>query len=387
MTSDVIRIGLANNNSTSNMKRLSNLSYNELKTRYRNVPSIYKLCAISKAAGIISSRNKSIKRGYPTKDPYVRKPLLVSCYGFKIVNGKLRIPIGGKKYEFIQLNNHTLKVLAQDPLVIVRSFTITSSSLSLCVAKEVPELQYISGAIGIDRNLRNLTCGNQSQVTYYDMAKVVEIGETTRDIVRSFKRNDVRIRRMISSKYGRRKKNRTNNILNHISKDIVSFCSSNRLAIVFEDIRYIRSMYRRGNYQGTDYRRMMNNNWPFAEIKRQIEYKAQWLGIPIIHLTKLETRGTSLQCVKCGERLQSPLRKEDDVQHRRMLWCNHCREWFDRDLVAVMNISRRGWVRFAQSLLPKGIGSEAMVSERERTAEPLIRLVDPMKLCQTGEDG
>jgi hypothetical protein len=37
-------------------------------------------------------------------------------------------------------------------------------------------------------------------------------------------------------------------------------------------------------------------------------------------------------------------------------------------------------VRFAQSLLPKGIGSEAMVSERERTAEPLIRLVDPMKL-------
>jgi putative transposase len=62
--------------------------------------------------GILASRNKSIKRGHDTKDPYVKRPLLVSCYGFKIVNGRLRIPIANnRKYEFIELTKHTLDTL------------------------------------------------------------------------------------------------------------------------------------------------------------------------------------------------------------------------------------------------------------------------------------
>jgi hypothetical protein len=86
MTNAVIRIGMANGN-VSTLKRLSILSYRELKKRYRdNTPSYYKLCAISKASGILASRNKSIKRSHDTNDPYVKRPLLVACYGFKIVN-------------------------------------------------------------------------------------------------------------------------------------------------------------------------------------------------------------------------------------------------------------------------------------------------------------
>ena len=123
----------------------------------------------------------------------------------------------------------------------------------------------------------------------------------------------------------------------------------------------------------------MNNNWPYNEIKRQTEYKAQWRGVPVIHLTKSETRGTSSNCYICGELLQSSRDK------KRQLWCKKCERWFDRDLVAIMNISHRGWVRFAQSQ-HKGIGDEAVVSERERRdEEPLIRIVDPMKLCQRGK--
>ena len=53
MTNDCIRIGLANDAST--LRRLSNLSYRELK-RYR-VVSYYKLHAISRAAGF--SRRRS----------------------------------------------------------------------------------------------------------------------------------------------------------------------------------------------------------------------------------------------------------------------------------------------------------------------------------------
>jgi putative transposase len=280
-----------------------------------------------------------------------------------------------KKHEFTLLNNHTLKTLDDDKSLTVRSFTLTENSLSLSIAKEIPETTEIKSAVGIDRNLRNLAVGNPSRVTYYDTTKIVEIGETTKDIIRSFKRNDVRIRREIASKYGRRKKQRVGDLLNKVSKDLVERALEAKSAIIFENVKHIRSMYRKGNYQGKGYRRQMNNYWPFGEIKRQIEYKAQSLGVPIIHLTKSETRGTSSNCYVCGERLQSSSYKKRE----RQLWCRKCEKWFDRDLVAVMNISRSGWVRFAQSQ-NKGIGTEPMLSESETTT--VIRKVDPMKSSQ-----
>ena len=376
MTNDAVRIGLANG--CSSMKRLSSLSYKQLK-RYK-VPSYYKLCAISKAAGILASRKKSIRRGFKTKDPYLKKPLLVSCYGFKITkDDKLRIPLGNNEFEGIPLVKHTLRILS-DPALKVNSFCLTEKSLSLCLSKHVDEMKDPTNTIGIDRNLRNLTAGNREKVTYYDMSKIVEIGETTKDVVKSFRRNDVRIRRDIASKYGKRRTERIKRILHAVSKAIVKEAKEDRQAIIFEDIRNIRNMYRKGNYQGHDYRRQMNNNWPFAEIKRQVEYKAQWEGVPIIHLTKGETRGTSLECIQCGERLQGPLK--GDVQHKRQLWCKKCEKWFERDLVAVMNISRRGWARFAQS---KGLPSEAMVKEPDKTTA--ILTVDGSKLAsRTGEN-
>ena len=75
MTNDCVRIGLANNAST--LKRLSLLCYKEL-SRY-NIVSYYKLHAISRAAGMLASRKKSIRRGVATKDPYAVRPQLVSC--------------------------------------------------------------------------------------------------------------------------------------------------------------------------------------------------------------------------------------------------------------------------------------------------------------------
>jgi hypothetical protein len=59
MANHAIRIGLANK--ISSIKTVCALSYKQLK-RYK-VPSSYKLCAVSKAAGILASRKKSMRRG------------------------------------------------------------------------------------------------------------------------------------------------------------------------------------------------------------------------------------------------------------------------------------------------------------------------------------
>src|SRR5688572_16257795 len=96
MVNDCIKIGLQNDAST--LKRLSRLSYPSL-SRY-DIISYYKLNAISKAAGILANRKQSLKRGIRTKSPYVRRDILISSYAFKIVDGKLKVPIRSRGQGF-----------------------------------------------------------------------------------------------------------------------------------------------------------------------------------------------------------------------------------------------------------------------------------------------
>ena len=235
----------------------------------------------------------------------------------------------------------------------------------------------VTGTIGIDRNLANLTTGNPQEVRFYDFTKILEINENTRRIVRSFRRADARIGKGLASKYGMRRRERTKHLLNLVSKSVVNDAKANRQAIVFEELKGIRRLYNRGNKQGRSLRARMNS-WPFFEIKRQIEYKAAWEGVPVITLTTGETRGTTMDCPRCGERLQVPIR--GDREHIRQLWCEICERWRDRDLVAVLNISYRGRLRFDRSQAKEGEAVEAVKGNAEHEGQPLILRVDVSKL-------
>jgi len=382
MTNDCIRIGIEiekerGGKQTPSMKELSLRSYGELRTRYRCY-SKYTLCAISKAAGMLASRRKSMKRGFHPRTPYISKPFLVSCYDLRIEHGNLMVRLDAGKFETIPLNPHTRSFLS-DSALKVRAFTLSEESISLSVSKEVIAIgeEGLTGTVGVDRNLRNLTVGNAQAVTYYDMTKAVSIGDNTRGIIRSFTRSDARVRSKIISKYGKRKSDRTRQLLNLISKRVVREAKAKRQAIVFEEITGIGKLYKRGNGQGASFRGRMNS-WPYHEIKRQIEYKAAWEGVPIITLTRGETRGTTMDCPRCGERLQVPIRGNN--QHNRQLWCRTCGRWTDRDLVAVLNISRRGRLRFDRSLGREGEAREAVKGNAEHDGEPLILRVDASKL-------
>jgi len=330
--------------------------------------------AISRAAGILSARKKSLKRGVRTKSPYTLKPQLISCYGFKVSNNTLGVPVAKRECFEIPLNKYTQHVLSSDPDLNIRSFTLTPTTVSISYSKAVGETNCTSAA-GIDRNLRNVTYGNFKEIVQYDLSQAAEIAESTNDVVKSFRRNDNRIRRKLVSKYGKRRKNRINHILHNVSKNIMDRSLVKEQAIVFENITNIRRMYRRGNGQGRDYRRRLNA-WPFGEIKRQIEYKAKWLGIPVIQLSVKDTQHTSTLCPQCGERLQGA--KRDDKLHRRQLWCLSCKRWLDRDVVAAMNQSLKGWMMFAHS---KGVAHEAMRGNLEEYL-PVILRVDATKPSQ-----
>jgi len=339
MTNTCIQIGSENN--ASSMKRPSLLSYSELGGFH--LPSAYKLCAISKAAGILARYRKLSKRHH-VKQPYCTRPTLTTCYGLKQLPGTLRLPGGFE----VPLNGYTERLLAQ-PGVEVRSITLTQRSLSISVRKQTQPTACM-GIMGIDRNLDNVTLADtDNQVQRHDLSKASMVKAGCREVRSHFSRNDLKIGRGIYKKYGRLEKNRVAWLLHNVSANIVLQARLKRQAIVMEDLRGIRRLYRKGNGQGPCYRARMND-WSFAEVQRQIQYKAEWNGIPVIYVRAF---GTSAKCSICGHRALP--------EENRQLHCPSCGLTIDRDVNAARNILARG-LRFK----PVGSVNEAMVQELQR---------------------
>jgi putative transposase len=359
------------------------------------LPSCYKVASITRACAVVRSREKSEKRGVRVARPKPLKPMACITSGFfTSMKGRLFIPLGRDKYFDVQLNQHTLETLGGRK---VRSLTITPDSLSFCYSEDIKPA-VITRIYGVDRNEKNITFGDMERVTQLDMGKAVKIKQTTREIMRSFKRNDVRIMKKLARKYWKRAAYRTDHILHAATNFIVEEASRNHAALAVEDLTDIRKMYRRGNGQGENYRFRLNS-WSHWKEKHILEYKAVWKGVTIIPLTKSETYGSSSVCSTCGEKLYRPER--GDAEHARMLWCKKCNVWVDRDVNAVQILSTRGRSRFARSLprsetweegrhqkadspylVPieeKGLAGEAMKGNRTRT---LILRVDASKLIR-----
>ncbi len=251
----------------------------------------------------------------------------------------------------------------------LRSLTVTQDSLSLCYSQEIGEIR-AKTVYGVDRNEKNLTFGNAERVIQLDMSKTVSIRQTTREIVGSFKRNDVRIRRKIASKYWKRANHRTDQILHAATNLVVGVALRSDAAIALEDLKDIRKMYQKGNGQGTGYRFRLNS-WPYGKAGKMLEYKSAWKGVTIISLTKSETRGSSSVHHACGERLHRPQR--GDAVHARMLWCQKCKVWVDRDVNAAVVLSQRGLARFASSLPRPQDGPQPTVAREEGLASEAMK--------------
>jgi putative transposase len=279
------------------------------------------------------------------------------------MKGRLFVPLRRDKHFDLQLNRYTLKKLADKK---VRSLTITPDMLSFCYSEDIVPSP-VERVYGVDRNEKNVTFGDREVVTQVDMTRVVKIRQTTREIIGSFKRNDVRIRRKLARKYWKRASHRTDKILHAVTNYVVKSAAKNRAALAIEDLTGIRKMYRRGNGQGADYRFRLNS-WPHWRAKKLTEYKAAWKGVTIIPLTKSETSGSSSKCPACGEKLRNPAK--GDVAHARMLWCQKCKVWMDRDVIAALNLSIRGRSRLDRSLFSRSRGEESRSQPAAASCSP-----------------
>jgi IS605 OrfB family transposase len=375
-------INYGQENGIDNRKRMKAF-YQTLKGV--RIPSCYKVAAITRACAVLKSRKKSEERGVEIRHRKPLRPMACVISGFFItMKGRLFVPLRRERYFDLELNRHVQQVLAGRKL---RSLTITPNSFSFCYSAEVESIP-AKTVFGVDRNEKSLTFGNERMVTQIDLNETVKIRQTTREVVGSFRRNDMRVRRELASKYWRRAKNRTNQILHAATNFMIEDAVRMDAAIALEDLTDINRMYEKGNGQGPDYRFRLNS-WPHRKAWKTLEYKAAWKGITVIPLTKSETYGSSSMHWACGERLHRPAKA--DTVHRRNLWCQTCKLWVDRDVNAAIVLSQRGLARFASShprpksrsqqtteAAEKGLAVEAVKGNPTQTA---ILRVDASKLA------
>jgi putative transposase len=209
-----------------------------MKSFYRTLklatlPSCYKLASITRACAVIQSRKRSEKRGVRVGHPRPLRPTVCVISGFfTTMKGRLFIPLRRDKYFDIQLNQHVIETLEGKR---VRSLTITPDWISFCYSEDIEPMPVVR-VYGVDRNEKNITFGDSERVTCVAMARVVNIKQTTREIVGSFRRNDARIRRKLSRKYWKRASRRTDQILHAATNYIVEDASRNRAALAMEDL-------------------------------------------------------------------------------------------------------------------------------------------------------
>ena len=93
MVNDCVRIGIREN--VSSMKSPSVKAYHQLSAY--DVPTYYRLTAISRAAGILRNYRKELKRDRRARVPYITRLSLTDCYGFRVVHRLVKLPLGGER--------------------------------------------------------------------------------------------------------------------------------------------------------------------------------------------------------------------------------------------------------------------------------------------------
>ena len=122
-----------------------------------------------------------------------------------------------------------------------------------------------------------------------------------------------------------------------MTKAIVQTAKDENKGIVIGDLSHIRDS---ANYNDNANQKI--HQWQFAEVTKQLFYKAKYFGVKI---TKISGEDTSKTCALCG-------RETDGRVHRGLYRCKLYNKQFNADANGALNIMKR----YLQIPLQQGSG-------------------------------
>ena len=328
-------------NNITSFYRLKKETYKSLRKEYPELPSHYLYTACQMATSIFKSFRKRRKKGKAKGRPVFKKEVIMlddHLFKLDLEKGlvKLSTPNGRIQLEFYPAKYHEkFKDWKVGQAWLVR--TPKGVFLNVVFSKEV-EVEEPKAFVGVDLNENNVTLSlpNGEFVQIITHEREVRTGYflKRRKIQRKIRAG--KRRRELLEKYGRREKNRLNDLYHKLANKIVELAEKYG-GIALEDLTEIRESIR--------YSAEMNgrlHRWSFRKLQSIIEYKAKLRGVKVVFVNPAFT---SSLCPVCGEKL-SP-------NGHRVLKCSNCGFEADRDVVGSWNIRLRALKMWGVTVPPE----------------------------------
>ncbi len=301
------------------------------------------------ALSLGKGHRRRVRKGRGRKIPYVFKPFLRaddSTFHVSSENGHVRLSIRAGEWSGfdVKLSSYHLEMLASGK---VKQLVLNEKKVVLVIEKQAQVPYAPTSIIALDTNERSLdgitlSASNCTPITvpFPDVSIVQHRHFVRRRKIAVKKRRDRRVGRRLLSKEGKRENSRVSQRLHLISNGLVKAAEEAQAAIVLEDLRLPR-----GGGRGKRMRRRLSS-WPHRELHRQIEYKAEERGVPVI---KVDPRYTSKTCPRCGEIKQRRSRVG------RVFVCDKCGWRKERQLNAGLNICKTALAELPEAMR-RGLG-------------------------------
>ncbi|ADI32307.1 RNA-guided endonuclease InsQ/TnpB family protein [Staphylothermus hellenicus] len=344
-------INYAYENNITSFYKLKSKTYRNLREKYPNLPSHYIYTACQIATSIYRSYRKKKRRGEARNKPVFKKDsIMLDDHLFKldIEKGvlKLSTPKGRITLKVYVSNYHMkFKDWRTGQAWLVKKDN--GIFLNVVFSREV-EIGEPKDFIGVDLNENNVTIALPNGFARFE-TREREI-RTAYYVKRRKIQKKIRAgkkRKKLLEKYGKRERNRLNDLYHKLANKIVELADGYGIAL--ENLKNIRKSIR--------YSKEINgrlHRWSFRRLQSIIEYKAKLKGIKVVYV---DPSYTSSLCPICRGKL-SP-------NGHRVLKCMRCGFEADRDIIGSLNIRLKALKMWGVSVPPE---SPSMKPERGRLA-------------------
>jgi len=295
------------------------------------------------ALGLAGAHRKRLRLGRPSRVPYVRTPFLrtpASSFHFDPETGKLRLSLRRAEWAsfVVPVSSYVRRDLS-DPRHRVTQLHLTERRVVLIYARESPPLYTPTSVVALDTNESSLDGvevrpdgPTYIRVVFPELRAIQTIHIGRRRYLGRKKAHDRRVQRRLLAREGWRERHRIRSRLHDLTSSVVRDLARSHAALVLEDLSRLpppRRQFRVG-LRSRSFRRRLSN-WPRGELHRQLAYKAQDAGVPVVWVDPFRT---SITCPVCGDVAQP--RRRVGTRFR----CAACGWETDRQLNAGVNLAR-----------------------------------------------
>ena len=299
---ETIRIGLCSK--VTSRYSLSKLAYKDLRKEHPNMYAKHLVSAFEVAGGILKNHRRMLRKGRARNVPYVRRLFMKAenqAYKLDRENGIVDLPIRAGLHVKLKLvmSDYHRRYLCDDSISL-GSLTLLPDKVIVAIRKHPPKQYDPESILSLDTNERSLDGvlakdGDLDAVRaeFPEVSTIQERHHARRRKLQKKKSHDRRTSKRLCAREGGREHHRIDYRLHEVANAVLKLAKERKSKIVLEDLSEMRPRWSKRS-------KNMNRRisvWPRRKLHQIIEYKAEWLGIPVV---KVDPSYSSRRCPVCG---------------------------------------------------------------------------------------